>query len=122
MFANVTCGKPWWYWFDGQGYAEIFRVIRDGSGGLWVEVLGHGVSLDEFEKTNPCLGPVAALVARAPDRVGYTDSETVHLKKDPDTDLPMCECGDVTRDFLTTKFKEVTCRKCKVTIRKACVD
>jgi hypothetical protein len=115
LFSKVKPGNPWWYWFDDSSIEEVvLKVVRDGSGGLWVDFKGHGVPLKEFEEHSPCLGPVAPRVS------DY--SKLVHLKKDPSTYLPMCECCMVSSDFLTTKFKEVTCSKCQVAIRKAHVD
>lgn len=49
-FFRVQPGKPWWWWFgmnDGGG-REVFRIVRDGSGGLWVSDNGYGCKLSEF--------------------------------------------------------------------------
>lgn len=112
MFSRVKPGKPWWYWFDNENEEIVLRVVRDGSGGLWVHFKGHGVSLKEFEEHSPCLGPVAPRVS--------DDTKLIHLKKDPRTDFPICDCEVVPTDFLTVRFKEVTCRKCIGIIRDTC--
>lgn len=48
MFSRVRPGFPWWWWFSVDGRHEVFRVVRDGSGGLWVNDNGTGCRLDEF--------------------------------------------------------------------------
>ena len=63
MFARVQPGKPWWFWFKKRnGEPFIYEVCRDGSGGLWVEVGGHGKKLMDvirYEDDTIILGPVA---------------------------------------------------------------
>lgn len=117
MFSKVKPGNPWWYWFDNENEEIVLRVVRDGSGGLWVHFKGHGVSLKEFEEHSPCLGPVAPRVVKAIKKLAK-----VHLNNGG---FPLCD-GDrrlrgdsKQRHFeLTMDFKEITCRKCIYMVNK----
>jgi hypothetical protein len=62
QFDRVQPGTPWYFWFEEKGYGGVReqvvrRVVRDGSGGLWVSHDGRGVSLDA-KLAETCLGPV----------------------------------------------------------------
>lgn len=65
-FNRVMPGNPWWYWFDRDGRRVVREVVRDGSGGLWVDE--HGVSRPLVDLADWCLGPVASEVNRCAQR------------------------------------------------------
>lgn len=48
MYNRVKPGAPWWWWFSIDGQHEVYRIVRDGSGGLWVNDNGEGCALEEF--------------------------------------------------------------------------
>jgi hypothetical protein len=50
-FFRVQPGKCWWWWFLIDGAREVFRVVRDGSGELWVSTYSGGCKLSEFRGT-----------------------------------------------------------------------
>jgi len=108
----------WWYWFlNSEGLEEIQTVIRDGSGGLWVEYKGHGIAMDEFRVHNRCLGAVPPRVVKAIERLAK-----VHLSKEG---FPLCDGdrrlrGDSKQKHfeLTMDFKEIKCRKCIYMVNK----
>lgn len=118
MFDKVKTERSYWYWFtEGQDQEAVYKVARDGSGGLWVDHHGHGVSMEVFLKDRRCLGPVAPRVVKAKEK-----RTKVHLNKDG---MPICECDGRVRNFakvhfeLTLHFNEVTCKKCNDAIEKA---
>lgn len=49
MFDRIQPGSPWWWWFSFSGRLEVYRVVRDGSGGLWVNDGGEVCKLSEFK-------------------------------------------------------------------------
>jgi len=70
-FSAVQPGRPAWYWFqfhpglfEQEPQPEACRVVRDGSGGLWVDVAGQAERLVEGHAL-ACLGPVAPYVKGA---------------------------------------------------------
>jgi len=118
VFEKVKPAQSYWYWFaDNSGQEAIYKVARDGSGGLWTDDRGHGVAMDVFLKNWRCLGPVAPRVVKAKEK-----RTKIHLDK---SGMPLCECDGRIRNFskvhfeLTLHFKEVTCKKCKDTIAKS---
>jgi ligand-binding sensor domain-containing protein len=61
-FDAVQPGRPGYFWFDetayGGGAQVVRRVVRDGSGGLWVaDDDGRGVAMTAAMAAT-CLGPV----------------------------------------------------------------
>jgi hypothetical protein len=73
MFSRVQPGFPWWWWFTVDGRKEVYRVVRDGSGTLWVNDNGIGCKLDEFH--GKALEPVP-------------------LPKDDDTHETLCQTAE----------------------------
>jgi hypothetical protein len=47
-FDRVQPGKPWWWWFDLEGDREVLKVVRDGSGVLWVHGPYRSIKLEEY--------------------------------------------------------------------------
>jgi hypothetical protein len=118
VFDKVKTERSYWYWFtEGQDQEAVYKVARDGSGGLWVDSKGHGVSMEVFLKDRRCLGPVAPRVMKAKEK-----RTKIHLDKGG---IPLCECDGRVRNFakvhfeLTLHFNEVTCKKCNDAIEKA---
>ena len=59
-FHIVQPGHCWWWWFELIDMKEVFRIVRDGSGGLWVSDDGHGNVCKLSEFRGKPLGPVKA--------------------------------------------------------------
>lgn len=47
-FERVQPGKPWWWWFELEGDREVLKVVRDGSGVLWVHGPYRSIKLEEY--------------------------------------------------------------------------
>lgn len=58
MFDFVVAGKPWWFWFKKDKEYTVHKVVRDGSGGLWVEHNGYSAGMYDWLTDHKCLGPV----------------------------------------------------------------
>lgn len=74
-FDDVQPGHSWWWWFREQGKSVVRQVARDGSGGLWTDIAGHGKELAEYMKEAVPLGPVSGVISSENDWSDDPDDE-----------------------------------------------